>query len=208
MSGRTVPSPQSPNGKAIALHSERSKRIADVIALRQPDRVPMIYNSAFWHATYAGISFRTAMYDYGALSAAFRKVVLALEPDAVSSPFGLVALGPVLDLVGFRGYQWPGHGLPDNRPYQYIDREYMTADEYDLYLQEPNWFILTRYMPRVAEVFAPFAEIPSLNGSSSVQLMMRTHRFANKNFAAAYAQMVEAGEEVHRMAEGDRAFRV
>ena len=115
MSGRTVPSPQSPNGKAIALHSERSKRIADVIALRQPDRVPMIYNSAFWHATYAGISFRTAMYDYGALSAAFRKVVLALEPDAVSSPFGLVALGPVLDLVGFRGYQWPGHGLISHR---------------------------------------------------------------------------------------------
>lgn len=180
--------------------------MADVIALRQPDHVPIIYNSAFWHATYAGITFRTAMYNYDALARAFRKAVCDLEPDAVTSPFSLTAIGPVLELLGFRAYQWPGHGLPDNRPYQYIDREYMTADEYDLYLQEPNWFILTRYMPRVAEAFAPFAQIPALNATNNVRLMMRTQRFANRDFAQAFARMIEAGNEAQKMAERDRDF--
>ena len=197
---------QPADANAALLYSQRQKRMADVIALRQPDRVPMIYSSTFWHAAYAGISLRAAMYDYDALAAAFRKAVLALEPDAASSPFGLVALGPVLEMVGFRAYQWPGHGLPDNRPYQYLDREYMTADEYDLYLEEPNWFILTRYMPRVAEAFAPFAQIPWLNGSSNVRLVFRVHHFANKDTAAAFTRMVEAGEEARRMAERDQAF--
>lgn len=198
--------PQFTDGQTASLYAERTKRIDDAIALRQPDRVPMIYNSAFWHATYAGITFRSAMYDYGALASAFRKAVLDLEPDAVTSPFGLTAIGPSLELLGFRAYQWPGHGLPDNRPYQYIDREYMTADEYDLYLQEPNWFILTRYMPRVAEAFAPFAEIPTLNGSTGVRLMLRTRNFANRRFAGAYQRIVDAGEEAEKMAERDTAF--
>ncbi len=201
-----VPTPQFANGEIASLYAERRKRLADVIALRQPDRVPMFYNSAFWHATYSGMSFRTMMYDYDALAQAFRKAVRELEPDAVSSPFGLTAIGPVLEKLGFRAYQWPGHGLPDNRPYQYIDREYMTAAEYDLYLAEPNWFILTRYMPRVAEAFAPFAEIPTLNGTSNVRLMMQTRRFANRDFAKAFARIVDAGDEGGRMAEKDEAF--
>ncbi len=188
------------------LYAARSKRLDDVIALREPDRVPIIYNSAFWHATYAGITFRDAMYDYDALAAAFRKTVSDLQPDAATSPFALLALGPVLELLGFRAYQWPGHGLPDNRPYQYLDREYMTAAEYDLYLEEPNWFILTRYMPRVSEAFAPFANLPELNGSSGVRLMMRTGRYANREAADCFRRMVEAGDESRRMAERDTAF--
>jgi hypothetical protein len=202
----TPPTRQFANDKTASLYAERSKRLADVIALRQPDRVPMIYNSAFWHATYSGITFRTAMYDYDALARAFGKAVHDLEPDAVSSPFGVTAIGPVLELLGFRAYEWPGHGLPDNRPYQYIDREYMTAAEYDLYLSEPNWFILTRYMPRIAEAFAPFAEIPTLDGTNNVRLMLRTPRFANKGFAKAFANLVEAGDEANKMAEKNNAF--
>lgn len=197
---------QPANAKVDTLYAQRSKRMADVIALRQPDRVPMIYNSAFWHATYTGITFKTAMYDYDALTAAFRKTVMDLEPDAVTSPLSLVGIGPVLEMVGFRAYQWPGHGLPDNRPYQYIDREYMTAAEYDLYLKEPNWFLLTRYMPRVAEAFAPFAEMPELSGMSNVRLMLQTRQFANKSFMAAFNRMVQAGDEAERMAECDRNF--
>jgi len=192
--------------EAARLYSERERRIADAIALRQPDRVPIIYNSAFFAAHYTGISFREAMYDYEALAEAFRKTVLDLEPDAASSPFPLVALGPVLELAGFHAYEWPGHGLPDNRPYQYIDREYMTAAEYDLYLADPNWFLLTRFLPRIADVFAPFAELPSINGYTSTGLMMLTRSFARREFAEAFARLVETGEEAQKMRDLDIAF--
>ncbi|MCC0003499.1 MAG: hypothetical protein H6871_11320 [Methylobacteriaceae bacterium] len=35
------------------------------------------------------------------------------------------AMGPTLDATGYKQVQWPGHGVGDNQPYQYLDREYM-----------------------------------------------------------------------------------
>ncbi len=191
---RPSEAPQFQSEEAAFSYAQRQKRIDDAVALRQPDHVPVMYNSAFWHATYAGISFRTAMYDYEATATALKKTVCDLQPDAVVSPFPNVALGRVLELAGFRPYQWPGHGLPDNRPYQYIDREYMSADEYDRFTAEPNWFLLTRYLPRVAEAYAPFAGMSALAGLPNVRLMTRTHRFARQEFGDAFARLIETGE--------------
>ena len=160
---------QDSTGEAARLYAERSQRIADAMALRQPDRVPLIYNSQFWLAAYSGISFRQAMYDYEALAAATRKVVLDFEPDAYVSPFPGLAIGPVLDQSGFRALEWPGHGVPDDRPYQYLDREYMTADEYDAFIANPNWYIFTRYLPRVSEAYVLLAKLPDLAGSTFVR---------------------------------------
>ena len=153
---------QGSTGEAARLYAERSQRIADAMALRQPDRVPLIYNSQFWLANYSGISFRRAMYDYEALAAAIRKVVHDFEPDAYVSAFPGLAVGPVLDQLGYRALEWPGHGVPDDRPYQYIDREYMPADEYDAFTADPNWYIFARFLPRVSEAYAPLAKLPEL----------------------------------------------
>jgi hypothetical protein len=196
--------PEDSIGTAGSLYAERSQRIADAMALRQPDRVPLIYNSLFWHAAYAGISFRQAMYDYEALAAAIRKVVLDFEPDAYVSPFPGTAVGPVLDQIGYRALEWPGHGVPDDRPYQYLDREYMKADEYDTFIADPNWYIFTRHLPRVSEAYAPLAKLPDLAGSTFVRLAMHTRRFGDPEMAAALHRLIAAGEEAQRAT--DRAI--
>jgi hypothetical protein len=55
------------------------------------DRVPIVLNSLFWHARYAGPSCRDAMYDYDRLTG--RRGVLELEPDATCLPHLLLVWG-------------------------------------------------------------------------------------------------------------------
>ena len=46
------------------LLQERERRINDAIALREPDRVPVMCIFGFFPARFAGITFEEAMYDY------------------------------------------------------------------------------------------------------------------------------------------------
>jgi hypothetical protein len=193
-------------GEAQRLYAERERRNAAVIELQQPDRVPIAYSSAFWHARQAGITNRTAMYDYEALAAAVRKVVLDLQPDSVNSPFGSTALGPTLEVLGYKGYEWPGHGLPDDRPYQYIDREYMRADEYEAFIEDPSWFYFTRYLPRATEAYAPLAKLPQMAGRTSVRIPFFSRYFGDPEVAAAMAKIIQAGVEANRMLQRSAAF--
>ena len=54
--------------------------------------------------------------------------------------------------------------MRDDQPYQYLDREYMKADEYDEFLFDPTGFYLQKYLPRVAGAFEGFEELPYLPG--------------------------------------------
>ena len=192
----TAPFPfQNASADAQKIYAEREKRLADAIALAEPDRVPISYSSQFWHARYAGISNRTAMYDYEALAAATRRVVLELQPDTVNSPFGSTALGPTLEILNYSSYQWPGHGLPDDRPYQYIDAEHMRPEEYDDFIEDPSWFLFTRYLPRVTEAYAPLAKLPQLAGRTSVRIPFYSRFFGDPEVAEALRRISAAGEE-------------
>ena len=115
--GSRIPDIDFISPEAERLYAERSRRLDDVIALRTPDRVPIINYSMFWHATYAGISFRDAMYDYDKLEAADRTVLDLLQPDAVVPPHPVSALGPSMEIMGSRGPEWPGHGVDENQTY-------------------------------------------------------------------------------------------
>jgi len=188
-------------------YAERERRIADATALKVPDRVPVSYHSQFWHARYAGISNRTAMYDYEALAAATRRVVLELQPDSVTSPYAATALGPTLEMLDYRSMQWPGHGLPDNRPYQYLDGEHMLSEEYDDFIEDPSWFLFTRYLPRVCEAYAPLGKLPRLAGRTSMRVPFYARHFGEPDVAAALQRIAEAGREAKRMLDRAAAFQ-
>ena len=74
------------------------------------------------------------------------------------------ASGPTLEAMGYKQLQWPGHGVGDNQPFQYLDREYMKADEYDDFLFDPTGYYLHNYLPRVASAFEGFEELPIFPG--------------------------------------------
>ena len=63
----------------------------------------------------------------------------------------------------------------DDQPYQYLDREYMKAEEYDEFLFDPTGFYLQKYLPRVAGAFEGLEELPYLPGLHYFRLVAR-HR--------------------------------
>ena len=47
--------------------------------------------------------------------------------------------------------------------YQAVEGEYMKADEYDMFLNDPTGFVIRRYLPRLYGALAPLAKLPPLD---------------------------------------------
>jgi len=189
-----------------AAYAERMKRIMDAVELRQPDRVPVAFFNMFWLARYGGISCREAMYNYERLAEIARRALLELQPDVYAHPHLVTAVGPVMDKIGYLQMQWPGHGTGDNVSYQYLDREYMKAEEYEDYLFDPTGFYLAKYLPRVAAEFDGLARLQNLPGQYYFSLILGMHRYADRQVVGALAAMRDAGEEARRMLTHAAAF--
>jgi len=185
------------NNLGPSLYAERIKRVQDAIALRETDRVPTLMFSMFWHAHASGSTCREMMYDYDKLGRVFKPLLLDLEPDMYMLPHLMNSHGPALELIGFRQLKWPGHGAPDNAVYQYLDHEYMKADEYDDYLFDPTGYFLSTYMPRVAERFKGLSQLPAFPGKYYFKLIAALPQFAD--IEDDVLAMIETGKEVKRM---------
>ena len=142
------------------LYKERIKRIKDAIELREPDRVPFTPFITFFPATYTGMTFQEVMYDLDKLEMAVEKVVLDFQPDACPDTYRIVSWAPVLEALDYKQLIWPGHGLGPNRTYQFVEGEYMTADEYDDFLVDPTGFLLGTIFPRMWGALEPFKNLP------------------------------------------------
>jgi hypothetical protein len=141
---------------------EREKRISDIIELKVPDRVPIWFNDiGFFPARYTGITFQKMLYDSQALAAAFKKTIVDFEPDVYWPPTQGTP-GGVLEIYDSRMYKWPGRGVPADCATQYVEGEYMKADEYDMFINHPADFLFSRYIPRALGVLAPLKDLPSL----------------------------------------------
>lgn len=125
----------------------RIKRVQDAVALRVPDRVPVFGPYQKYPYTFAGIDMRTAMNDYAAARKACHAFQDHFQPDL---DFGPVLAYPAaaMETLGYRAFRWPGHGLPDDAMYQYVEGEYMKAEEYDDFITDPSDFMLRTWAPR------------------------------------------------------------
>jgi hypothetical protein len=148
------------------LYAERSRRVQDAIALKTPDRVPIWFQDAsFFPAKYAGITFREAMYDDEKLFAAYRKTFIDFEPDIYFNPgHALHTPGDAVDALDCKQVILPGNGIPVNHSFQFVEGEYMKAEEYDELLDDPTGFTITKYLPRVYGTLKPLENLPPLKG--------------------------------------------
>ena len=66
--------------------------------------------------------------------------------------------GKALEMMDYKLYYWPGRGLPENAPgWQFVEGEYMSADEYDHLTLDPTDFWIRKYLPRVFGTFEPMS---------------------------------------------------
>ncbi len=189
-----------------ALYEERTKRVLDAVQLRVPDRVPFMPFFNFFHAKYAGITCEEAMYDYDKLAMAAKKTIMDFDVDMYNNPFPLVALGPILETLDCKFLAWPGGALSPHHSYQFVEREYVKAEEYDDLLFDPTGFMLRQFLPRVYGALEPLQQIPALPSIYYTRFLSGTAAFANPQVSGALDALVKAGSEAQQMLAKAKAF--
>ncbi len=201
-------SPKDPAGNDLQFQSAEAKanyqasitRIKDAIQLREPDRVPVTVLPSMFPYLNAGMTVEEAMYDYEKCTAAFKKFILEYQPDM---HIGASAPGPgkFYELLDYKLYSWPGHGVAPEHCYQCNEAEYMKADEYDLLISDPSFYFRNFYLPRIGGAFegfkmlAPFTSILEMYG-----LAFNFVPFALPPVQASFQKLFEAGAEALKWA--------
>jgi uroporphyrinogen-III decarboxylase len=187
--------------EARKLYQQRVNRFIKTIKMEEPDRVPCMLPTGYFPAYYAGYDLKTVMYDYEKQRDAWLKFMDDFgDMDTFGGP-GLVLPAPALEMIDHKIHKWPGHGLADDvHAYQYVEKEYMKADEYDKLIMDPTDFWLRTFMPRQAGAFAPLAALPHLTAFIGIPIFYLSS-FANPAIQQAYKTMFKAGEEIVKWQE-------
>ncbi len=179
------------------LYQERAQRILDVVQLKVPDRVPIFGPYEAFPYYWAGVTLKEAMNDYAKAREACHKFVDEFQPDADFGPILAYPAKP-MEMLDVKWFKWPGHGLDDNFMYQYVEGEYMTADEYDEFLYDPSHFMASKWLSR------SFGALKGLANFPPMRLMMwfgwtgLLAGLASPEVQEALQAAKEAGEELGR----------
>ena len=188
------------------LFKERTKRVEDAIQLKVPDRVPFLPFFSFFPAKYAGISFEQAMYDYDKLGEVSKKAIIDFQPDMYANPYGLISVGPTFEALDYKQLKWPGHGVDSNHTYQFVEAEYMKAEEYDAFLFDPSDFIIRTIFPRIFGALESFKMLPSISSAYYLRTVPRIAVLGMPKVAAAFERLLKAGAEAQRMMAEANSF--
>lgn len=185
------------------LFREREHRVNEAVALREPDRVPVLCLSGFFPAYYAGVTIKDIMYDADKTIYAFSKFVTDFQPDMIDNPFASRYLGAILDALDYKQLAWAGHGLDENASYQFLEGEYMKADEYDQFLFDPTDFVMRTYWPRVFGSLKAFESLPPLNDIMSYYFgITKFVAFGSPGMVEALERLTEIAKLSQKIVEG------
>ena len=154
-----------------AAYQERAGLVAAAVRIDPAiKRVPIMPLGVFAPTMLAGVSGRQAMYDPEAAGKANLDYCKTYQPDIAAS-VPLLMYGPALESLDYQLYKWPGHGLAENLSYQFNEKEYMQADEYDHLISDPTDFFLRSWMPKTLGALAPLANMPPVYGAVELPMM-------------------------------------
>ena len=186
--------------EAEKTYQERVTRLIAAIQLKEPDRVPVMLPPGFSSAYCAGIPLQKAMYDNDELHRVWIKFLNDFETDVYHGP-DLIFPGKVFEDIDLKSFKWPGHGLTADAPtYQYVEGEYMTADEYDAFIKDPSDFWMRTYMPRIAGAFEPFKRLTQFDPLVGIPVGHLVP-YGMPDVQAALQVLMEAGRESLKWAE-------
>ena len=184
--------------EAEAAYKARVGRLADAVLLeRMPDRVPVpLLVTELYPLTRLGLTAWDGMYDFERASQAFVDFNLEFQPDSLISPRVATTPGQVFDLIDYRLFSWPGHGVPRSASFQYNEAEWMKAEEYDHLIDDPSDFMLRRYLPRIAGGFAGLAQLGSgFDPVAITQALSFLETFARPEVVESLERLMAAGRQ-------------
>jgi hypothetical protein len=181
--------------QAQAAYQARVTRIVKCLRLEQPDRVPCILTAGKFPVHYAGITTRTAMYDAEEMKRAWRLFQRDFDGDTCAAPTFEIHSGRANEIMQSLTMKWPGHGLAEDAEMnQYVEGEYMMADEYDHLLKDPGDYFLRVYLPRTVASLAPLRKLGAFRHALGMSAMV-IGAAALPDVRAAFQAIVDAGKE-------------
>ena len=203
-SGEGIPF-KSPDAERA--YRERIGLIKDAIQLiKPPQRVPVCPAASFFPARYAGLTLYDAMYDYGVLARMWEGYCDEFAPDAYDGP-ALMPPGKVFELLDYTLFKWPGHGVSKERSYQFVEGEYMKAEEYQDLIDDPSGYFLRVYFPRIFRALKSFETMPILPFISELVLVAPAILpFGTPGLQKALQLMMDAASEATRWADEIQAL--
>jgi uroporphyrinogen-III decarboxylase len=179
--------------EAKAQYQQRAQRFRDALELKIPDRVPVAGLGGAFIYRRAGIPQKATMYDrWDEAAKAVIKFQQDFQPDSATATF--MMSGASMEFLGQTNMKWAGYGLPDDVQYQYVEQEFMKADEYDHFLLDPSDFVLRRYMPRMYSSLKGLEKMPKF-GSDGIEIGGRALApFMDPDVQEALAIMKKAAE--------------
>jgi hypothetical protein len=121
---------------------KREKRVADAVALKEPDRVPFTPKLSGAILKLGGISQYEATIDFRNMKEPLAKFLTRYELDYFMPP----AFYPInaMEVLGTEFIKWPGqtHGLDLNTGHQIVDKVFVNEDQYDAFLADPSRYLM------------------------------------------------------------------
>jgi hypothetical protein len=156
---------QFQNAQAEANYKAAVTRFKDIVEMKKvPDRVPVFPFGIFMQPHLYGVTPYEAMYDTEKSLAAQLNFVKDYAPDYYVTA-ALSGYGKIFDILDYKQYKLPGHGIAKESCWQYVEGEYMLADEYPALINDPTDFWIRTLMPRAygaldaLKMLAPFTDM-------------------------------------------------
>ncbi len=201
------------------LYQERNQRFNDAISLKEPDRVPIAPFIHFYPIVQKGLSHKVAMYEPERLVEAAIEVFSQYNWDQMPSLL-VLGYGHIYDALGVKCLKWAGakdeqQRLGDNMPFQFVEGEYIKADEYNYFFSDPTGFMLRKILPRHNSNLKAFSEFPNIVAlgyetksriylplffsSSNTMKMMQSIEEASKSIVNLFEVMSNYVEEMKKL---------
>ena len=181
-------------------YQAREKRVNDAVSLQKPDRVPLVIMDGDLLLAQTGITCAEVNYDLERASKVLLEQFGKYYNQDMMSLFAYFP-GQLGEIFGIKSMKWAGfHQGVQEYPLQFVEKEYMLADEYDQILKNPGDFVIRTLWPRMAEGLEPFGmfhpllfishgysvftDIPMLTMLPPVREMLE--------------KLIQVGEEMHK----------
>jgi uroporphyrinogen-III decarboxylase len=185
---------------------EREKRVNDAIALKQPDRIPVICLFGFFPAKLAGMTYQEAMYDYDKTMRAWVNAMVEFEPDMFDDPYPGRFWGKIFEALDFKQLKWPGQDTKPMSSFQFVENQYMKEEEYDHFLSDHTDFMLRRYWPRIFGALGPLKDLPPVKTIYSYMWLGKFLSLDTPAISEAIENLLTAVKEVRKMVSGSEEY--
>ena len=182
---------------AAAEYRARATRLKKAILLEgEPDRVPVCVLAGYYPATRKGLYPYDVMHDYDLAAKVWLECNHDLQADSLIAPVFAAIPARAYELLDVKILGLPGHGAPREAGFQYNEKEWMQADEYDLLIDDPTDYLLHYYLPRVAGGLEGFSKLASpLDMVEIVAGPPWMMRWADPDVQASLEKLAAAGRE-------------